>query len=177
MACNTEKIKDVSVVSPFGRRWHIHVKLPHSKDNKKRFKNLLFLKLATKAWKVSQLDKCIIDPKLRNKPYYIAKQAYTKALIALTESRVRSSDFKRLLFIKQDGICTHCSLPLELDVLNHDETLWLNDYYSDRTEIYHIKPIGEDNRLGDKIHKEYNDIQNLVLLHKDCHYEITYNLS
>jgi 5-methylcytosine-specific restriction endonuclease McrA len=177
MICNTKKIKDVSVVSPFGRRWQVHVKLLANKDNKKRFKKVLYLHLATKCWKVSQISKCILGSKVRVKPYYIAKQEYIKMQVALTRSRAISKDFKSMLFIKQEGICTECSLPLDLYVFSQNETTRLEYYDSSQIEIHHVKPIAEGNRLGGKIHKEYNDFNNLVLLHKDCHYNITYNHS
>jgi len=84
MMCNTDKIKNVSIKSPYNRKWHIHVKLPHTKDNKKRIKDTLFLQLATKGWKNIVIDKCILPYKVRTTPYYLVKESYAKVQAALT---------------------------------------------------------------------------------------------
>lgn len=177
MLCNTKKIKDVSVVSPYGRRWHVHVKLLQSQDNKKRFKKVLFLNLASKIWKIILIISNIIPPKLKFTPYYIDPGAYIDFQVQITKKRINNSDYRRLLFIKQRGICCHCSTPLvsnEYNLVNDDIVDSILDLDS-QTEIHHVTSIAVGMSAGLKKHVQLNKLENLQLLHKDCHSEITFN--
>ena len=171
MLCNTKNITDVSVKSPYGRRWHIHVKLPISNDNKKRFKNVLFLNLATKIWNVCPISINILSPKLRATPFYINPDGYTDLQVNITKSRMRNSNYKHLLFIKQNGICSYCNTHLVSTNYNLEDTL---DIYN-QTEIHHVKSIAISLAEGPKNHVQSNKLENLQLLHKECHSEITFN--
>lgn len=173
MLCKTEGKTDVSTISPYARRWHIHARLPATADNKKRFKDTLFLHLFTKAWKVSQISKCIISPKFRHKPYYLNKVDYSASQALVTSARIISSNYKQILFIKQKGICAHCLLPFDNFNQSHLPITSNLSFDSDETEIHHILPIAVGKRLGAKIHIKYNELKNLVLLHKSCHFDIT----
>ena len=177
MLCNTKQIKDVSVESPYGRRWHVHVKLAKSRDNTKRFKKILFLNLATKIWKVVPVTINIISPKLRNIPYYIDPHGYTNSKINITKSRMSNYNYKRLLFIKQRGLCSYCTTPLvltEYSLVDSDIIEGILDLES-QTEIHHVTSIAVSMAEAPKKHVLSNKLENLQLLHRDCHYEITSN--
>ena len=76
MLCKMDKTKDVKAVSPYNRKWHIHVNLASLIGNKKCFKKVLFLFLATKIWKIITIISYMLPGDLKNYPYYLIPSKY-----------------------------------------------------------------------------------------------------
>jgi 5-methylcytosine-specific restriction endonuclease McrA len=102
---------------------------------------------------------------------------YTNFQVQITKKRINNSDYKRLLFIKQHGICCHCSTPLVLNEYNLVDNYIIHDPLDlhSQTEIHHVTSIAAGMSAGPKKHSQSNKLENLQLLHKDCHSEITFN--
>ena len=170
--CNTDA-NTKSLKSPYKRRWHLHAKYPTTQNNKKRFKDVIWLLLPTKMYRIVPISDNALSPKVRIVPYYIIPEEYNKNQVKLVDKRIINSDYKKKLYLLQKGICPHCHLSLDLNQFNNIETsFWLIE---DQLEIHHIKPIAVGNTLSSTEHQFFNKIDNLVLLHKECHYEITYS--
>lgn len=81
MLCSTNKIKDVNIKSPYGKRWHIHSNL------QQKFRNRIFLIFATKAYKIKSLFVNTLSPRLRVIPYYLQPNLYIKSIKKIVNSR------------------------------------------------------------------------------------------
>ena len=94
-----------------------------------------------------------------------------------TARTVVSNDFRRKLYLQQNGLCTECNMPLAYEDSNY-ESLYDNKYSTilcpDLSELHHIKPIAIGFKQGPTVHSKLLKFNNLVLLHKSCHSEITY---
>jgi 5-methylcytosine-specific restriction endonuclease McrA len=80
-----------------------------------------------------------------------------------------TENYKEKLFIKQKGICPHCNLALA----NSDKNDFYLDIFGNSLEIHHKNEIAKMQKISKNAHKASNLLNNLVLLHKACHLEIT----
>lgn len=101
----------------------------------------------------------------------------------LTSLRITNQNYKTKLFVEQHGLCGMCGRPM-LDT-EHQELLQLREYSVntglDELELHHKVSISEGYKAAKKgnikRHRKLNTTDNLVLLHKECHTHITYNVS
>ena len=176
LLCKTTKFHDAAVTSPHNIKWHVHAKLPNTHKNKKRRNTYLFLALPDLIWKVIPITSCIIPLQLRSAPYYLNISKFFALHTSILQLRNFSLDYKKLLFIRQNGICPECNLHLALPEINKAPTTpWMSEL--DPSEIHHIKPFSKGYKLGSKLHESYDSLKNLVLLHKECHFILTTNSS
>jgi hypothetical protein len=172
--CSTDKNDAKNIKSPYLRKWHLHVKYPETQNNQKRLKDMLWLLLCTKTYKIIPISDNALSPRVRKLPYYFATTNYINSHLKILASRMNSFDYKKQLYLKQKGICPECNSPLFLQEFNSENNLtWLNEEY---LELHHVKPIAVGNKLSKKEHMLYNKKENLVLLHKECHYNLTYQI-
>lgn len=174
MLCKTSNSQEGFTLSPKNIKWHVHTKLAETANNVKRRSNYLFLVLATKLWKILPITTCSIPPELRSKPYYLSKASFQALHLQILSLRsFPKQNYKQQLFISQNGICPECKLSLDLPQVSSDSTNWKPGL--DSLELHHIKPIAEGAKKKKETHKSYNYIKNMVLLHKECYFEITKN--
>ena len=152
LICKTTKNPKGKFTSPYNLKWHLHTKLANNKDNLKRFKKVLFLLLPSKINKILPITSAILPKNLRTEPYYLIEDKFAHNSAKLYAKRVTTDNYKEKLFIKQKGICPHCNLALA---------------NSDKNEVAKMQKISKN------AHKASNFLNNLVLLHKVCHLEIT----
>jgi len=171
LICKTKKEPGTKkeVVSPYGLRWHPHVKLLDDSNNKKRLKNTLFLVYPTKVWKMLPITVCILPVALRKVPYYIAYIKLAALAAKIMNRRTPNASYKKKLFIKQKGLCSKCKLPLldsDLSEVLHSNRIIDN---IDGVQLHHKNPIAVGAKLSPEEHRKYDKIDNLILLHTDCH--------
>ena len=145
------------------------MKLIENKNNHKRFKNVLFLIMPSKVAKILPITSAILSKNLRTKPYYLVEDKFANNSATLYSRRINTDNFKEKLFIKQKGICPHCKLALA----NSDKNDFLLDIFGNDLEIHHKNEIAKMQKISKSAHKAANSFNNLVLLHKTCHLEIT----
>lgn len=153
------------VKSPYNLRWHPHVVLPHTHDNCKRDKKVIFLVLPTKVNKILPITTCILSVKTRNNPYYLNPGIYSSFWADIRKKKLSNQSFYNILYIRQKGICPKCKLSLM------DNSIEQEDW--NKLEIHHVKSIAKAFKKGGKHHKRANYSSNLQLLHAECHKEIT----
>lgn len=169
LICKTTLNPDGRFASPYNLRWHPHTKLIENKNNHKRFKNVLFLIMPSKVAKILPITSAILSKNLRTKPYYLVEDKFANNSATLYSRRINTDNFKEKLFIKQKGICPHCKLALA----NSDKNDFLLDIFGNDLEIHHKNEIAKMQKISKSAHKAANSFNNLVLLHKTCHLEIT----
>jgi RNA-directed DNA polymerase len=172
LICKAAKDPNGKITSPYNLKWHPHTKLVNNKDNSKRFKNILFLLLPTKINKILPITSAILPKNLRTKPYYLTEEKFAHNSAKLYAKRINSDNYKEKLFIKQKGICSHCNLALA----NSDKNDFFLDIFGNDLEIHHKNEIAQMQKISKNAHKTSNSLNNLVLLHKACHLEITLKL-
>jgi hypothetical protein len=64
------------VKSPYNLKWHPHVILSDTPDNRKRDKKVLFLVLPTKVNNILPIKTCTLPVKIRNNSYYLDSDIY-----------------------------------------------------------------------------------------------------
>lgn len=82
--CRTKKSKDVIVFSCYKKRWHIHCKFVNNTYGKK---NIIFLILATKIYKLNPISINVLPFTLRYSPYYLARIQYSRYKSRILKSR------------------------------------------------------------------------------------------
>jgi RNA-directed DNA polymerase len=169
LICKTTKDPKGKFTSPYNLKWHPHTKLANDKDNRKRFKKVLFLLFPSKINKILPITKAILPPNLRIKPYYLVENEFAHNSAKLYAKRINTNNYKEKLFIKQKGICPYCNLALA----NSDKNDFFLDIFGNDLEIHHKNEIARMQKISKNAHKESNFLNNLVLLHKACHLEIT----
>lgn len=172
LICKTTKDSSGKFTSPYNLKWHPHTKLVNNKDNSKRFKKVLFLLLPTKINKILPITAAILPKNLRTKPYYLIEDEFAYNSAQLYAKRINTDNYKEKLFIKQKGICPHCNLALA----NSDKNDFSLDIFGNDLEIHHKNEIAKMQKTSKTAHKMSNYLNNLVLLHKACHLEITLKL-
>ena len=148
--------------SPYNLAWHLHAELPKTQSNIKRLKTHLFQILPTKAYKILTIKSAALTKSLRGIPYYYQPSAYTDYQVKLMAKRRFNLSFKDSLFIRQEGICPVCTMPLT-DISSQTEV------DQEPLEIHHILKIGGDKYKSEKERKKLDSLNNLQLLHKNCH--------
>lgn len=171
LVCNTTNNPNGIFTSTYNLKWHPHTKLTNNKNNLKRFKRVLFLLLPSKINKILPITSAILPKKLRTEPYYLLEEEFAQNSANLYAKRVNTDNYKEKLFIKQKGICPHCNLALA----NSDKNDFSSDIFGNDLEIHHKNEIAKMQKISEKAHKASNFFNNLVLLHKACHLEITLN--
>lgn len=101
-------------------------------------------------------------------PFYINPKGYINSQVNIIKGRINKSNYKHLLFIKQQGICSYCNTHLALTEYNPNGILDLDN----QTEIHHVRSIAISMAAGFRNHVQSNKLENLQLLHKDCLFEI-----
>jgi RNA-directed DNA polymerase len=172
LICKTTNDPSGKFTSPYNLKWHPHTKLVNNKDNSKRFKKVLFLLLPTKINKILPVTSAILPKNLRTEPYYLAENKFAHNSARLYAKRINTNNYKEKLFIKQKGICPQCSLALA----NSDKNDFSLDIFGNDLEIHHKNEIAKMQKISKDAHKTSNYLDNLVLLHKACHLEITLKL-
>lgn len=172
LICKTINDSSGKFISPYNLKWHPHTKLVNNKDNSKRFKKVLFLLLPTKINKILPITAAILPQNLRTKPYYLIEDKFACNSARLHAKRVNTDNYKEKLFIKQKGICPHCNLALA----NSDKNDFFLEIFGNDLEIHHKNEIAKMQKTSKTAHKMSNYLNNLVLLHKGCHLEITLKL-
>ena len=157
--------KPSQVKSPYNLKWHPHVILPDTLDNRKRDKKVLFLVLPTKVNKILPIKTCILPVKIRNNPYYLDSDIYSSFWADIKKKRLSNQNYYDILYIRQKGICAKCRLPLTDSPIKQED--W------NKLEIHHVESIAKTFKKGGIHHKRANYIFNLQLLHIECHTEIT----
>lgn len=66
-------------------------------------------------------------------------------------------------------MCPHYKLALA----NSEKNDFTLDIFSNDLEIHHNVGLAETQKISKSAHKKANSFNNLVLLHKTCHFEIT----
>jgi hypothetical protein len=122
------------VKSPYNLRWHPHVVLPETENNRKRGKKILFLVMPTKVNKMLPITTCILPVNIRNTPYYLNPDSYSFFWSKIRKKRLTNDNYYDILYIKQRGICCKCKLPLIDKPLEED---W------NKLEIHHINSIAK----------------------------------
>ena len=169
LICKTTKDPNGKFTSPYNLKWHPHTKLANNKDNLKRFKRVLFLLLPSKINKILPVTSAILPKNLRTEPYYLIEDKFAHNSAKLYAKRINTDNYKEKLFIKQKGICPHCNLALA----NSDKNDFSLDIFGNDLEIHHKNEIAKMQKISKNAHKASNFLNNLVLLHKACHLEIT----
>ena len=169
LICKTVSNTTGKFTSPYNLRWHPHTKLLNNKDNNKRFKNVLFLVFPSKVSKVLPITSAILPSKLRTQPYYLHEYEFAQNSAHLYSKRINTDNYKEKLFIQQKGICLHCNLALA----NSEKNDFSQDIFGNDLEIHHKNEIAKMQKISKSTHKAANFSDNLVLLHKACHLEIT----
>lgn len=169
LICKTSSDNTGKFTSPYNLRWHPHTKLDKSKDNLKRFKKVIFLIMPSKVAKILPIKSAILPPKLRTQPYYLVDCAFAANSAKLYSKRINTNNYKEKLFIKQKGICPYCKLPLA----NSDKNDFFLDIFGNDLEVHHKDELAEMQKISKCAHKKANAFNNLILLHKSCHLEIT----
>jgi hypothetical protein len=157
--------KPSQVKSPYNLRWHPHVILPDTLDNRKRDKKVLFLVLPTKVNKILPIKTCILPVKIRNNPYYLDSDIYSSFWADIKKKRLSNQNYYDILYIRQKGICAKCRLPLTDSPIKQED--W------NKLEIHHVESIAKTFKKSGIHHKRANYSFNLQLLHIECHTEIT----
>jgi 5-methylcytosine-specific restriction endonuclease McrA len=129
---------------------------------------VLFLLYPSKVYKLLPITTCTLPKNVRQRPYYIHKEAYADHSAKILNRRTTNESFRSKLYLKQKGLCGACHLPLTAQEPPVDNPL---SALSGNLEIHHIKPIGKAYQLGKQ--KEYNNTKNMILLHEECHQIIT----
>jgi RNA-directed DNA polymerase len=169
LICKTTKDPNDKFTSPYNLKWHPHTKLANNKDNLKRFKKVLFLLLPSKINKILPITSAILPNNLRTEPYYLIQDKFAYNSAKLYAKRVNTNNYKKTLFIKQKGICPQCNLALA----NSDKNDFSLNIFGNDLEIHHKNEIAKMQKISKNAHKASNLLNNLVLLHKACHLEIT----
>ena len=169
LICKTTKDPKGNFTSPYNLKWHPHTKLANNKDNLKQFKRVLFLLLPSKINKILPITSAILPKNLRIEPYYLIEDKFAHNSAKLYTKRINTDNYKEKLFIKQKGICPHCDLALA----NSDKNDFSLDIFGNSLEIHHKNKIAKMQKISKNAHKASNFLNNLVLLHKACHLEIT----
>ena len=169
LVCKTASDPTGRFTSPYNLKWHPHTKLLQNKDNRKRFKNVLFLIFPSKVNKILPITSAMLPPKLRIQPFYLNEEEFAKYSANLYSKRINTDNYKEKLFIQQKGICFHCNLSLT----NNEKGNFSLDIFDSDLEIHHKNEIAKMQKVSKSAHKTANFSNNLVLLHKVCHLEIT----
>lgn len=120
------------------------------------------------------ISKAMLPVKLRETPYYLDINSYVSHQLHITTIRsLVKKDYRRILYLKQLGLCPSCNLPLKYETLS--STLMNEDSIidNDELELHHIQPVGLGLKLGPRVHSHFLKLNNITLLHKTCHAEIT----
>jgi len=169
LVCKTTKNPEGKFTSPYNLKWHPHTKLVSNKENRKRFKKVLFLLFPSKINKILPIKTATLPPILRTNPYYLVEEKFAYNSSKLYAKRTNTDNYKEKLFIKQKGICLHCNLALA----NSDKDDFSLDIFGNDLELHHKNEIARMQKISKNAHKASNFLNNLVLLHKSCHLEIT----
>lgn len=169
LVCKTLSDSRGKFTSPYNLKWHPHIKLIKSKDNIKRFKKVLFLIMPSKATKILPITSVILPFKLSIHPYYLVDSKFAANYAKLYSKRIYTNNYEEKLFIKQKGICPHCKLALADSHIND----FLLDIFANALEVHYKDKSAEMPKIPQSVHKEANSFNNLTLLHKSCHFELT----
>lgn len=169
LICKTLSNSTGRFTSPYNLKWHPHTKLVESKDNTKRFKKVLFLIMPSKVAKILPITSAILPPKLRTQSYYLVDDKFAANSAKLYSKRINTNNYKEKLFIKQKGICPHCNIALA----DSDKNDFSLDILGKDLEVHHNNKLAEMQKISKFAHKAANSFNNLTLLHKSCHLEIT----
>lgn len=169
LVCKTLSNSTGKFTSPYNLKWHPHTKLVKSKNNTKRFKKILFLIMPSKVVKILPITSAILPAELRTQPYYLVDDEFAANFAKLHSKRINTNNYKEKLFIKQKGICSHCKLALANDGKN-DFSI---DILGRDLEVHHNDKLAEMQKISKSAHTAANSFNNLTLLHKSCHLEIT----
>lgn len=100
LICKTLSNPTGRFTSPYNLKWHPHIKLGKSKNNRKRFKEVLFLIMPSKVTKTLPVKSAILPKKLRTQPYYLADIEFAINSAKLYSKRINVDNYKEKLFIK-----------------------------------------------------------------------------
>lgn len=165
--CGAFKYKNSGIISPLKARWHLHCKLPSTFINFKYGSNFCFLASFTKILKSIPITYCYLPFYLRKNPYYLYKSEFQKFHLNLWVLRsFFKQNYKQWLFIKQNGVCFKCKLFLETPTIRY----WVPKL--GLFKIYFIVPSVGYTKLQRKLVFSFKNINNMVLLHKECYNEI-----
>lgn len=98
MLCNAKKSNDVTVISPYAKKWHIHCKFWVHSGLKKKYYGVLFLLLATKIFKVKSVVLNVLPFHLRFLPYYLNSIQYNETKSLIFKNRIDSSVLQKRYF-------------------------------------------------------------------------------
>ena len=169
LICKTSSDLTGRFTSPYNLKWHPHTRLLKSKDNCKRFKKVLFLRMPSKVAKILPITSAILPPKLRNQPYYLVDGRFAANSAKLYSKRINTDNYKEKLFIRQKGVCPHCRLVLA----DSDKNDFSLDIFGNDLEVHHNDELAKMKKISKSAHKRASHLNNLTLLHKSCHLEIT----
>lgn len=169
LICKTSLDPTGRFTSPYNLKWHPHIRLMKSKDNHKCLKKVLFLVMPSKVTKILPITSAILPLKLRTQPYYLVDDKFAVNFAELYSKRINTYNYKENLFIKQKGICPHCNLVLA----NSDKNDFSLDIFGNDLEVHYNDEFVKLQKISKSAHKATNSFNNLVLLHKTCHLEIT----
>ena len=77
-------------ISPYNLSWHVHVKLPPTTSNVKRFKKYIFLVLPTKTVIIHQVKKGILQKRIREIPFYLNPNLYAEHNSNIFRMRIKT---------------------------------------------------------------------------------------
>jgi RNA-directed DNA polymerase len=148
------------IENPSKRLWHFHgIWEKASKDTKSRKGNISWLLLLSKLVKGLPAHMLRAPHKVLNTPIYIDSSPYEEwsTYIFNRRNSGKSSNNWSDLYKKQKGVCMVC-----------EESLGY--LLEENLEIHHVKPLSQN-----KDNNNINDINNLWLIHKSCHVQLTVN--
>jgi len=125
--------------------------------------------MPSKVAKILPITSAILPPKLRTQSYYLVDDKFAANSAKLYSKRINTNNYKEKLFIKQKGICPHCNIALA----DSDKNDFSLDILGKDLEVHHNNKLAEMQKISKFAHKAANSFNNLTLLHKSCHLEIT----
>jgi RNA-directed DNA polymerase len=144
-------------ITPYGRAWHFHgIKINSTTDTLKRKGIYAWIVLLVFTGTPIPAQMFAPSKNLIDGNFYIDEQAFTDYNLNIYELRHNKSKYVNkysLLYKNQNGICPICNQGLGY-------------FNSTDLEIHHLKRVS-DTPLGEM--KDLNKVENLQLLHKECH--------
>ena len=123
--------------------------------------------MPSKVYKILPIESAILPKNLRTKPYYLIENKFAYNSAALYTKRINTDNYKEKLFIKQKGMCPYCNSALA----NSDKNNFSLDIFGNNLKIHHKNKITKMQRISKTARKVSNFFNNLILLHKTCHFE------
>ena len=120
--------------------------------------------LPTKVTKILPITTAALSSELKKKPYYMYEEEYTRKSASLMARRINNKRYKYKLYINQKGRCACCKESMQYHIDDRD---------GQGLELNHKTMIGIAYKGTKKEHKKAIGMNNIELVHKGCHEQIT----